>query len=258
MRLNPFFLSKDRKSDLGYFTSIFLKFHSPFRICSSITCIMCLLHLLLSEGMKLYVSDNKVILTEGFDGVVPVKFFEKIESWPGREPIPFKCLWSQLHGMNDCIIVTIHSWLISSILSYSSNFDNPPLISLELYGDGFFKNRPHYSIFSVTHLLNPWLQIVSQFIRRTPIDHKFPQIIPLMSHFAAYSVLGSRSTHAIEEWHWPPYIWLPQWWEFVKASFVDLKVAAWLGVQALLQWESDASEKVQWNKSTVDMTPTWP
>ncbi|KAK8464792.1 hypothetical protein PHAVU_010G084500 [Phaseolus vulgaris] len=43
----------------------------------------------LEEGMKLYISDNKVILTEGFDGVVPPKFFEKIESWPARHPIPF-------------------------------------------------------------------------------------------------------------------------------------------------------------------------
>ncbi|PPD87079.1 hypothetical protein GOBAR_DD15984 [Gossypium barbadense] len=43
----------------------------------------------LEEGMKLYISDNKVILTEGFDGVVPVKYFEKIESWPDRKPIPF-------------------------------------------------------------------------------------------------------------------------------------------------------------------------
>ncbi|KAG9445428.1 hypothetical protein H6P81_016768 [Aristolochia fimbriata] len=44
----------------------------------------------IQEGMKLYISDNKVILTEGFDGVVPVKFFEKIETWPGRQPIPFR------------------------------------------------------------------------------------------------------------------------------------------------------------------------
>ncbi|KHN12672.1 tRNA 2'-phosphotransferase 1 [Glycine soja] len=43
----------------------------------------------LEEGMKLYISDNKVILTEGFDGVVAPKYFEKIESWPGRQPIPF-------------------------------------------------------------------------------------------------------------------------------------------------------------------------
>lgn len=43
----------------------------------------------LEEGMKLYISENKVILTEGFDGVVPPKYFEKIESWPSRQPIPF-------------------------------------------------------------------------------------------------------------------------------------------------------------------------
>lgn len=28
--------------------------------------------------MKLYISDNKVIVTEGFNGVVPVKYFQKI------------------------------------------------------------------------------------------------------------------------------------------------------------------------------------
>lgn len=44
--------------------------------------------LALQEGMKLYISDNKVILTEGFEGVVPVKYFERIETWPGREPVP--------------------------------------------------------------------------------------------------------------------------------------------------------------------------
>ncbi|KAK4396692.1 putative tRNA 2'-phosphotransferase [Sesamum angolense] len=32
---------------------------------------------------------QQVILTEGFDGVVPVKYFLKIESWPKRESIPF-------------------------------------------------------------------------------------------------------------------------------------------------------------------------
>ncbi|XP_031269701.1 tRNA 2'-phosphotransferase 1 isoform X2 [Pistacia vera] len=42
----------------------------------------------LEDGMKLYMSDNRVILTEGFDGVVPVKYFEKVESWPDRRPIP--------------------------------------------------------------------------------------------------------------------------------------------------------------------------
>ncbi|KAG6784435.1 hypothetical protein POTOM_010128 [Populus tomentosa] len=44
----------------------------------------------LEEGMKLYISDNRVILTEGFDGTVPVKYFERIESWPDRRPIPFQ------------------------------------------------------------------------------------------------------------------------------------------------------------------------
>uniref|UniRef100_A0ACD5XQW3 Uncharacterized protein n=1 Tax=Avena sativa TaxID=4498 RepID=A0ACD5XQW3_AVESA len=44
----------------------------------------------LQDGMKLYISDNRVILTEGFDGVVPVKYFEKIKTWPGRAPIPFQ------------------------------------------------------------------------------------------------------------------------------------------------------------------------
>ncbi|CAN6469340.1 unnamed protein product [Victoria cruziana] len=43
----------------------------------------------LEDGMKFYISDNKVILTEGFDGVVPVKYFRNIETWPGRQPIPF-------------------------------------------------------------------------------------------------------------------------------------------------------------------------
>lgn len=43
----------------------------------------------LADGMKLYISDNKVVLTEGFDGVVPVEYFEKIESWPDRRPISF-------------------------------------------------------------------------------------------------------------------------------------------------------------------------
>ncbi|XP_057500621.1 uncharacterized protein LOC130784674 [Actinidia eriantha] len=43
----------------------------------------------LEDGLKIYISDNKVILTEGFDGVVPVNYFEKIESWPDSQPIPF-------------------------------------------------------------------------------------------------------------------------------------------------------------------------
>lgn len=44
----------------------------------------------LQDGMKLYISDNKVVLTEGFDGVVPVKYLEKMETWTGRPLIPFQ------------------------------------------------------------------------------------------------------------------------------------------------------------------------
>nr|GEV85808.1 tRNA 2'-phosphotransferase 1-like isoform X1 [Tanacetum cinerariifolium] len=44
----------------------------------------------LEGGMKLYISDNKVILTEGFDGVVPVEYFKRIESWPDRKLIPIE------------------------------------------------------------------------------------------------------------------------------------------------------------------------
>ncbi|XP_013615188.1 PREDICTED: tRNA 2'-phosphotransferase 1-like [Brassica oleracea var. oleracea] len=43
----------------------------------------------LEDGIAFYISDNKVILTEGVDGVVPVDYFHKIESWPSRQPIPF-------------------------------------------------------------------------------------------------------------------------------------------------------------------------
>ncbi|CAK7337753.1 unnamed protein product [Dovyalis caffra] len=39
------------------------------------------------EEMKLYVSDNRVILTKGVDGIVPFKYFERIESWPDKRPI---------------------------------------------------------------------------------------------------------------------------------------------------------------------------
>ncbi|XP_047314791.1 tRNA 2'-phosphotransferase 1-like [Impatiens glandulifera] len=41
----------------------------------------------LRDGMKLYISDNKVILTEGFEGVVPPNYFQKIQSWPDTKPI---------------------------------------------------------------------------------------------------------------------------------------------------------------------------
>uniref|UniRef100_M4CL13 3-phosphoshikimate 1-carboxyvinyltransferase n=1 Tax=Brassica campestris TaxID=3711 RepID=M4CL13_BRACM len=43
----------------------------------------------ISDGIAFYISDNKVILTEGVDGVVAVDYFQKIESWPSRQPIPF-------------------------------------------------------------------------------------------------------------------------------------------------------------------------
>lgn len=45
--------------------------------------------MIISDGMKIYISSNNVILTEGFDGVVPVKYFQKIETWPGRQVVPF-------------------------------------------------------------------------------------------------------------------------------------------------------------------------
>ncbi|XP_030535415.1 tRNA 2'-phosphotransferase 1-like [Rhodamnia argentea] len=44
----------------------------------------------LEDGMKIYISDNRVILTEGFGGVVPVKYFDKILSWPDKQVIPFE------------------------------------------------------------------------------------------------------------------------------------------------------------------------
>ena len=36
----------------------------------------------LRDDMKLYISDNKVLLTEGFAGIVPVEYFEKVVEWP--------------------------------------------------------------------------------------------------------------------------------------------------------------------------------
>ncbi|XP_010423855.1 PREDICTED: tRNA 2'-phosphotransferase 1-like isoform X1 [Camelina sativa] len=43
----------------------------------------------LEDGIAFYMSDNKVILTQGIDGVVPVDYFHKIESWPDRQSISF-------------------------------------------------------------------------------------------------------------------------------------------------------------------------
>jgi 2'-phosphotransferase len=41
----------------------------------------------LEDGMKLYLSDNNVLLTEGLNGIVPPSYFAKIETWPDRELI---------------------------------------------------------------------------------------------------------------------------------------------------------------------------
>ncbi|KAL0683714.1 hypothetical protein Bca4012_050562 [Brassica carinata] len=44
----------------------------------------------ISNGIAFYInSDNKVILTEGIDSVVPVDYFQKIESWPNMLPVHF-------------------------------------------------------------------------------------------------------------------------------------------------------------------------
>ncbi|AED93189.1 unnamed protein product [Arabidopsis thaliana] len=43
----------------------------------------------LEDGIAFYISDNKVILTQGIVGVLPVDYFQKIESWPDRQSIPF-------------------------------------------------------------------------------------------------------------------------------------------------------------------------
>lgn len=44
----------------------------------------------LEDGMKLYMSDNKVILTEGFDGVVGPEYFEKVVGLPDMKPISLR------------------------------------------------------------------------------------------------------------------------------------------------------------------------
>ncbi|KAB2626751.1 tRNA 2'-phosphotransferase 1-like [Pyrus ussuriensis x Pyrus communis] len=67
----------------------FLKVFSHSLVCNANVLIYLDVKKALEEGMKFYISENKVILTEGFDGVIPVKYFEKIESWPDRKPIPF-------------------------------------------------------------------------------------------------------------------------------------------------------------------------
>ncbi|RID75250.1 hypothetical protein BRARA_B02304 [Brassica rapa] len=44
---------------------------------------------LISNKIYFYISDNKVILTESIDSVVPVDYFQKIESWPNRLSVHF-------------------------------------------------------------------------------------------------------------------------------------------------------------------------
>ena len=46
------------------------------------------------DGTAFYISDNKVVMTEGIDGVVSVDYFQKIESWPSRQQIHFWFLYT--------------------------------------------------------------------------------------------------------------------------------------------------------------------
>ncbi|XP_024539348.1 putative tRNA 2'-phosphotransferase isoform X2 [Selaginella moellendorffii] len=41
----------------------------------------------MADGMKFYVSDNNVVLTEGFEGCVPCEYFEKVVEWPSKRVI---------------------------------------------------------------------------------------------------------------------------------------------------------------------------
>ena len=40
------------------------------------------------DGMKLYMSDNGVVLTEGFDGVVLPKYFAHVAKWRKGKAVP--------------------------------------------------------------------------------------------------------------------------------------------------------------------------
>ena len=40
------------------------------------------------DGMKLYMSDNGVVLTEGFDGVVLPKYFAQVAKWRKGKAVP--------------------------------------------------------------------------------------------------------------------------------------------------------------------------
>ncbi|XP_002993383.2 tRNA 2'-phosphotransferase 1 [Selaginella moellendorffii] len=38
----------------------------------------------LDDGMELFISENRVVLTEGFGGVVPPRYFSRIIEWPSK------------------------------------------------------------------------------------------------------------------------------------------------------------------------------
>lgn len=59
-----------------------------------------------AEGMKLYFSENKVVLTEGFNGVIPAKYFERIESRPGRQLLYVGKDKDLVTGMQDLTLKT--------------------------------------------------------------------------------------------------------------------------------------------------------
>lgn len=56
--------------------------------------------------MKLYFSENKVVLSEGFNGVIPVKYFERIESQPGRQLLYVRKDEDLVTGMQDLTLKT--------------------------------------------------------------------------------------------------------------------------------------------------------
>jgi hypothetical protein len=74
------------------FTSTFVLLDSPLHkhdIANLLLkCIIFMAYVdLFVDGMKLYLSDNNVLLTEGLNGIVPPSYFAKIETWPDRELI---------------------------------------------------------------------------------------------------------------------------------------------------------------------------
>ncbi|KAI3741229.1 hypothetical protein L1987_58899 [Smallanthus sonchifolius] len=55
-------------------------------------------NILIFLDIRKALQDKKVILTEGFDGVVPVEYFERIESWLDRKLITFDQKFESLDG----------------------------------------------------------------------------------------------------------------------------------------------------------------